>query len=162
MNRNKLVFLTGLTLAFGPISAGNGLLTNSNINEVDAAQLKLDLNPSKKYPNIAKTLDLTSMAQYTSENLFMNVTLNNFYVKDVGVDKNNHYLVLLTPIKTSNQYFLMTLDSDFKIKQGQKLTVQGFINGKDRLSAEQIATGLNSRYLNKKVVSMLPDNFSIN
>jgi len=90
--------------------------------------------------------------------LFMNVTLKKFYVKDYSIDTKGKYHLLLVPIKTSDQYFLVIIDSDAKITKNQQISVQGFLNGKTRIDFSQ---GFNKKYLDKKAVSILADNFTI-
>lgn len=153
MNQRKLALLTSLTLFTGTAITVPQFADTTNVK---AAQLK----PTKKYPNIKNKLDLTSMEQYSSVNLFMNVTLNKFYIKDVG-SKDGTYTLLLAPIKSSGQYFLITTKSDKVIKKHHKITVQGFLNGKSKISTTEIESGLNRRYLHKKVVTMLPDKFTV-
>lgn len=160
MNRKRLALLTGLTLFAGGTATVNHLVIKPETADVKAAQLKDSLKPTKKYPNIKKELDLTSMEQYTSDNLFMNVTLNKFYIKDVGF-KDDEYTLLLAPIKSSRQYFLITTKSSQPIKKNHKITVQGFLNGKSKISVKEIDAGINKRYLHKKIVTMLPDNFTL-
>lgn len=161
MNRKRIALLTSLTMFSGLMLNNASWLKDHVTHEVYAEQVKLSLKPNKKYPDIAKTLDLTSLEQYPSTSLFMNVTLNKFVVIDVGLNSNNIYQVLLAPIKSSDQYLLVTLDTDCKIKKGQKLTIQGFINGKDKVRLKQINGGISRKYLNQKVVTMLTDSFSI-
>lgn len=159
MNRKRIALLTGLTMFSGITISNHNLLRNTTIQRVNAAEIKNKLKSKQKYPDVTKKLDITSMAQYSSNTLFMNVTLNNFYIKDLASDEKGHLHILLSPIKTSNQYFLVTVPSNNKIKRDSYITIQGFLNGKTRIDDE---LGLNKKYLNKKVVSMLVDNISLN
>lgn len=161
MNRKRIALLTGLTLFTGLASNNAAWSKNTMIRAVEATQVKDDLNPNQKYPDIAKKLDLTSMAQYSSDNLFMNVTLKKFYIKDISATNDGQSYLLLAPIKTSNQYFLLLTKSNSKFKVNQRITVQGFLNGKSKITTTQINSGLNPKYLNKKVVSIMPDNIAI-
>lgn len=121
MNRKRIALLTGLTvLTTAMINTANPL-KRSFTDEIDASSSQEEVKPKKKYPNASKELDLTSTEQYSSKSLFMNITLNDFYIKDLGIDSNRNYHLLLAPIKTSNQYFLVTLYSDKKIKKHTKI-----------------------------------------
>jgi hypothetical protein len=91
----------------------------------------------------------------------MNVTLKDFYVKESTIDNYGQYHLLLAPIKTSDQYFLVVTKSKAAIKKGHKITVQGFLNGKTKIDDTQLNAGINSKYSNKKVVSILADNIEI-
>ena len=161
MNQKRLALLTGLTLMTGPLINNVEWLRNTTIQEAAATQIKTNLKPTKKYPDVTKELDVTSMQQYTSSNLFMNVTLSKFYIKDAALDDQGQYHLLLAPIKTSDQYFLLVTKSSQIIRTGRRLTVQGFLSGKTNIGSEQIKSGLNKKYLNKKVVSIAADNISI-
>jgi len=161
MNRKRIALLTGLTLLTGTIVNTTNPLRYATKAHAEAAQNKTKLKPHSKYPDISKELDLTSMEQYSSVNLFMNVTLKDFYVKDSTIDDYGQYHLLLAPIKSSNQYFLIVTKSKQVIKKNRKISVQGFLNGKTRIDDQQINAGLNQKYLNKKVVSMLADNISL-
>ncbi len=158
VNRKRRALLTGLTIFLGTSVSSTDLIKTSNINEIEAAKLKTKLKANKKYPDVTKELDITSMEQYASNMLFMNVTLKKFYVKDYSIDTKGKYHLLLVPIKTSDQYFLVIIDSDAKITKNQQISVQGFLNGKTRIDFSQ---GFNKKYLDKKAVSILADNFTI-
>lgn len=161
MNRKRIALLTGLTLLTGTTLTNTNLLKHSLIRNVEASKTSNKLKRSEKYPDIMNKLDVTSMDQYSSQSLFMNVTINKFYIKDVATDSNKTYIILV-PIKTSNQYFLLTLDSsNKKIKSNQQITVHGFLNGKTRITSKYLMTGLDKKYLNKKAVSVMADDFDI-
>ena len=161
MNRKRVALFTSLTVLISTVISNTNPLRNTITHEVNAAQVKGNSKIDQKYPNITQKLDLVSMEQYSSDNLFMNVTLKKFYVKDTALDQQGKYYLLLTPIKTSNQYFLVTIKSSQKIQAHRNITVRGFLDGKTRINNEQIQMGLDSKYLNKKVVSMMGDNFSL-
>jgi len=158
MNRKRLALLTSLTILINGAAGTTNLFKGINTAQASTTKIKRSLSPNKKYPDINKELDLTSMAQYSSENLYMNVTLKSFYIKDLGTDENGKYYLLLTPFKSSNQYFFVNFNSSNDIKKYQKISIQGFLNGKKKLGNSEIDTGLNTKYLNKKVVTLLPDN----
>ncbi|MFC6177576.1 hypothetical protein ACFQAV_12225 [Companilactobacillus huachuanensis] len=161
MNRKRIALLTGLTILTSTIVNTTNPLRYATKAQAEAAQNKSNLKPNSKYPDISKELDLTSMDQYSSVNLFMNVTLKNFYVKDLAIDEYDQYHLILTPIKSSDQYFLIVTKSKQPIKKNRKISIQGFINGKTRIDDKQIDAGLNQKYFNKKVVSMLADNIGL-
>lgn len=161
MNRKRIALLTGLTLLAGAVVNTTNPLRNAVKNDAEAAQIKTNLKPNSKYPDIAKKLDLTSMEQYSSVNLFMNVTLKDFYVKESSIDNYGQSHLLLAPLKTSDQYFLVVTKSAKTIKKNDMITVQGFMNGKTGIDNAQIAAGLNQKYLNKKVVSLIADNIGL-
>jgi len=161
MNQKKLALLTGLTLLTGPLVNHVEWMRNAVIQEAQATQVKDKLKPTKKYPDITKKLDVTSMQQYSSNSLFMNATLNKFYIKDLALDQQGQYHLLLAPIKTSDQYFLVVTKSSQLIRVNHRITVQGFLSGKSKIDATQIDVGLNKKYLNKSVVSIAADNIAI-
>lgn len=161
MNRKRIALLTGLTILMTAAVNTTNPLRNALKNDAEAAQIKTNLKPNSKYPDIADKLDLTSMEQYSSVNLFMNVTLKDFYVKESVIDNYGQYHLLLAPIKTSDQYFLVVTKSKADIKKGRKIIVQGFLNGKTKIDNTQLNAGLNSKYFNKKVVSILADNIGL-
>jgi len=158
MNRKRKALLTGLTLFVGTTISPNTLLKSSNLNEVEAAKTRTKLKTHQKYPNIMKELDVTSMEQYASDMLFMNVTLKKFYIKDYSIDAKGQYHLLLAPLETSNQYFVVVTKLNQKVAQNQQITVQGFLNGKTRIKFDQ---GFNKKYLNRKAVSILADNVTL-
>jgi len=161
MNQRKLALLTGLTLLTGPLVNHVEWMQNTVIQEAQATQVKDKLKPNKKYPDVTKKLDVTSMQQYSSSNLFMNTTLNKFYIKDLTLDQQGQYHLLLVPIKTSDQYFLVVTKSSQLIRVKHQITVQGFLSGKTKIDAGQIDAGLNKKYLNKSAVSIVADNIAI-
>lgn len=161
MNRKRIAFLTGFTILMGSAISSNNPLRSSIVQEVKATEVKTDLVPSRKYPDVTKKLDLTSMAQYESANLFMNVTLKKFYIKYIAVDKDKQTHLLLAPLKNSDQYFLTTITTDKKLKKNQQITIQGFLNGKSTIDQELINIGFNAKYLNKRTVSILTDKIAI-
>jgi len=153
MNRKRIALLTSLA-----ILTNTAVTTNNHLLNAETRQNKAKSNASAaKYPDISEKLDLTSMQQYTSVSLFMNVTLNDFYVKDTAVDDNGYYILLLAPIKSSDQYFLVTTKSKRNVKINQKINIQGFLNGKIKINTIQVNNGINKKYLNKVAVSMLAD-----
>lgn len=161
MNRKRIALLTGLTLLTGTSLNNTNLLKHSLIHNIEASKTSTNSKQSEKYPDIMKKLDVTSMQQYSSQSLFMNITMNKFYIKDIASNSNKTHLILV-PIKTSNQYFILTLDSNDKnISVGQKITIHGFLNGKVRINNKYILAGLNKKYLNKKVVSVMADDFKV-
>lgn len=161
MNRKRIALLTGLTILMTAAVNTTNPLRNALKNDAEAARIKTNLKPNSKYPDIANKLDLTSMEQYSSVHLFMNVTLKDFYVKESTIDNYGQYHLLLAPIKTSDQYFLVVTKSKAAIKKDHKITVQGFLNGKTKIDDTQLNAGINSKYSNKKVVSILADNIEI-
>ncbi|GEO78518.1 hypothetical protein FD29_GL001572 [Companilactobacillus mindensis DSM 14500] len=162
MNRKRIALLTGLTLFTGVTANNAAWSKNTMIHAAEATQAKGELDSNQRYPDITKKLDLTSMDQYTSDNLFMNVTLKKFYIKNISVTKDNQNYLILAPIKTSNQYFLLLTKANPKFKINQRITVQGFLNGKSKITTKQINNGLEPKYLNKKVVSIMADNIIFN
>jgi len=161
MNQKRLALLTGLTLLTGPLVNQVEWMRNTVIQEAEATQVKDNLKPSKKYPDVTKKLDVTSMQQYASSTLFMNATLNKFYIKDLTLDKQGQYHLLLAPIKTSDQYFLVVTKSSQLIRVHHRITIQGFLSGKTKIDTTQINAGLNKKYLNKSAVSIVADKIAI-
>lgn len=162
MNRKRIALFTSLTLLTGIPINDTHLAKNRVMHTVKASESKRIAKVSSKYPDITQELDITSMEQYTSNNLFMNVTLKKFYIKDLSTNKQGQILIILAPLKTSNQYFYLQTDLISQAKINQKITVQGFLNGKTKLTNKQIDDGLNPKYLNKKVVSIMPDKIILN
>lgn len=154
MNRKRIALLTSLTIFGGTNIPFNNLISNQSINIIKAAQRKKVSKKSSKYPDIMDILDVTSMQQYDSNILFMSVTLNDFYIKDFHTDNNGETNLLLAPIVTSNQYFIMNTKLTQKIKKDQKITIQGFLNGKTKIAEQQ---HLDKNYLNRQAVSVLVD-----
>ncbi|KRN98678.1 hypothetical protein [Companilactobacillus kimchiensis] len=161
MNRKHIALLTGLTLLTGSLSNNVEWLRNSITQNVTAAQTVTNLKSNQKYPDISKKLDLISMEQYTSDNLFMNVTLKKFYIKDSAIDSAGNCHLLLVPVKSSNQYFLLITKSNRTLKNNRLITVQGFLNGKNKINNTQIMAGLSKKYLNKTAVSITADKIAI-
>lgn len=162
MNRKRIALLTSLTVLAGSVINTTNPLRNVTTHQADAAQLKSDLKANQKYPDIMKKLDVTSMAQYASNSLYMNITLKKFYIRDIVQDDQEKTYLLLAPLKSSDQYFLTKLDTNKKLKIGRKITVQGFLNGRVKLGGESTNIGLNKDYLNKKAISIMTDNYSLN
>lgn len=157
MNRKKIALLTGLTIFGGTNIPYNNLINNQSNNVIKAAQRKKSSRTESKYPNIMKKLDITSMQQYDSNILFMSITLNNFYIKDFHTDNSGKTNLLLVPLSTSDQYFVTSVKIDHKIKKNQRITIQGFLNGKTKISKKQ---NFNDKYLDKSAVSVLVDHIN--
>ncbi|GEO58459.1 hypothetical protein [Companilactobacillus bobalius] len=157
MNRKKIALLTGLTIFGGTNIPYNNLINNQSNNVIKAAQRKKSSRTESKYPNIMKKLDITSMQQYDSNILFMSITLNNFYIKDFHTDNSGKTNLLLVPLSTSDQYFVTSVKLDHKIKKNQRITIQGFLNGKTKISKKQ---NFNDKYLDKSAVSVLVDHIN--
>jgi len=156
ITRNVITSLIILT------SIGTSVNYVSNkIQPVNAAKTVKKLSPNSKYPNIKSKYDVTNMGQYSSDALFDGVTLNKFYVKDWGYNKymGDHHL-LLTPTKKSNQYFLVVTKTK-KVFVGDKITVQGGLNGPSKLNKAQIKDGISNKYANKPVTLVLADKVAI-
>ncbi|HIY92190.1 hypothetical protein [Companilactobacillus sp. HBUAS56275] len=157
MNRKKIALLTSLTIFSGTNIPFNNSVNNQSINIIKAAQRKKSSKVESKYPDIMKKLDITSMQQYDSNMLFMGVTLNKFYIKDFSTNKSGKTSLLLAPLNTSDQYFVASTKLDHKVKKNQRITIQGFLNGKTKINAKQ---NFNKKYLNKSAVSVLIDHIS--
>ena len=159
MNRKRIALITSLIFLSDCSIESFNPLKNDLKNDVQAVSQSHKKKTSDKYPDISKELDITSMEQYSSNVLFMNLTLRNFHVKDIYLDDQGTYHLLLTPLKTSNQYFVTTIKSSKTIKIGDKITIQGFINGKVKVHDEY---SFSSKYNGKKAVSVIVDHFEIN
>ena len=147
MNRKRIALITSLIFLSDCSIESFNPLKNDLKSDVQAVSQSHKKKTSDKYPNISKELDITSMEQYSSNVLFMNLTLRNFHVKDIYLDDQGTYHLLLTPLKTSNQYFVTTIKSSKTIKIGDKITIQGFINGKVKVHDEH---SFNPKYNGKK------------
>ncbi|MFH5812168.1 hypothetical protein [Companilactobacillus sp. FL22-1] len=156
MNRKQIALLTGILL-LSNISISNTNQAENIVSTAVRASKTKRKKTSDKYPDISNKLDLTSMEQYESVDLFMNVTLKNFYIRDLALTNTDEYTLLLAPIKSSDQYFLVTGQTNYHLKKGQKISVEGFLNGKTSITADQVKLGLNQKYLNREVVSMMAD-----
>lgn len=110
-------------------------------------------------PNITTKFDVTNMSQYSDSQLEDAVSISKFYVKDLGKDKMGQYHMLLTPTKNSNQYFLVVTNKKKKLRIGQKVSLQGQLNGRGKINHNQIASGISRAYANKKVVLYLADSY---
>lgn len=159
MNRKRIALITSLIFLSDCSIESFNPLKNDLKSDVQAVSQSHKKKTSDKYPDISKELDITSMEQYSSNVLFMNLTLRNFHVKDIYLDDQGTYHLLLTPLKTSNQYFVTTIKSSKTIKIGDKITIQGFINGKVKVHDEH---SFNPKYNGKKAVSVIVDHFEIN
>lgn len=160
MNKYKKILITSLFALLG-ISSSIAYISNVEINVVEAAKTVKKLSPSSEYPNIKDKYDITNMSQYNSNDLMDGVTLNKFYVKDWGYDKymgDRH--LLLTPTKNSNQYFLVVTKTK-KVFVGDRITVQGGLNGLSKVNHAQIKSGIQNKYLNKPDVLVLADKVAI-
>lgn len=143
------------------ILLSTSFISNIEINEVEAAKTVNKLSPNSEYPNIKNKYDITDMNQYNSDDLTDGVTLNKFYVRDWGYNKymgDRH--ILLTPTKKSNQYFLVVTKTK-KVFVGDRITVQGGLNGLSKVNHAQIKSGIQSKYLNKPDVLVLADKVAI-
>jgi hypothetical protein len=154
MNRKQIALLT----SFSILTSISLTSINSSIHPrthlIKATNKK---NVSKKksaYPDIMKKLDLTSMQQYDSNTLFMKVALKDFYIKDFSEISTNKYRLLLTPLDTSDQYFITTVSMTEPLKRNHQITIQGFLNGKTKVKDKD---NLQDKYLNKNTVSVLTD-----
>lgn len=159
MNRKRIALITSLIFLSDCSIESFNPLKNDLKNDVQAVSQSHKKKTSDKYPDISKELDITSMEQYSSNVLFMNLTLRNFHIKDIYLDDQGTYHLLLTPLKTSNQYFVTTIKSNKTIKIGDKITIQGFINGKVKVHDEY---SFSPKYNGKKAVSVIVDHFEIN
>lgn len=152
--------ITGLII-FTSIVTNSSYIANNNVQTVDAAKTVKKLSPNSKYPNIKSKYDVTNMAQYSGDNMFDSVTLNKFYVKNWGYNKymgERH--LLLTPTEKSNQYFLVVTKTK-KVFVGDRITVQGGLNGKGRINHAQIKVGISKKYKNKPATLVLADKVAI-
>jgi len=160
MNKFSKNIITGLIL-FAGISTSVVYTSNTNITNIQAAKTVKKLSPNSEYPNIKSKYDISNMSQYSSDDLFDSVTLNKFYVKNWGYNKymgDRH--LLLTPTKNSNQYFLVVTKTK-KVFKGDKITVQGSLNGLSEINHAQIKVGIQSKYLNKPDTLVLADKVAI-
>lgn len=160
MNKYKKILIMGMAIL---ASATASLETISAINVYASNDTKTvkKLSPNSEYPNIKDKYDITNMSQYNSNDLMDGVTLNKFYVKDWGYNKymgDRH--LLLTPTSNSNQYFLVVTKTK-KVFKGDKVTVQGGLNGLSKVNHAQIKDGIQAKYSNKPVVLFLPDKIAI-
>jgi len=158
MNRKRTAFLTSLTLLMISSINSHNPLKNVSTLEIQAKKTKNKLKLNKRYPSINDKLDVVSMDQYSNSILFMNVTLENFYIKSLIKNNDQSYSLLLTSIKTSNQYFFTTVYSIQGIKRNNYITIQGFLNGRTKIDQNKINFGLNSKYSEIKAISLLTDN----
>lgn len=110
-------------------------------------------------PNITTKYDVTNMSQYSDSQLTEAVSLKKFYVKDLGADKMGDYHILLTPAKNSDQYFLVVTEKKKKLHVGQKISLQGMLNGRGTINHNQVASGISSAYANEKVVMYQADSY---
>lgn len=148
-------------ILFAGIGVSINQIGNQNIQIIEAAKTVKKLSPNSEYPNIKDKYDITNMSQYNSNDLMDGVTLNKFYVKDWGYNKymgDRH--LLLTPTSNSNQYFLVVTKTK-KVFKGDKVTVQGGLNGLSKVNHAQIKDGIQAKYSNKPVVLFLPDKIAI-
>ena len=159
MNRKRIALITSLIFLSDCTVENFNPLKNNLKSDVEAVSQSNKKKSKDKYPDISKELDITSMEQYSSNVLFMNLTLRNFFVKDIYLDDQSNYHLLLTPLKTSNQYFVTTIKTNKTIKIGNKITIQGSINGKVKVHDEY---SFNSKYNGKNAVSVMVDHFEIN
>lgn len=140
----------------------------SNQSKNNAETSKPDNNtseivPTSDYPDISTTFDTSNMSQYSDDNLFKSVTLQNFYVKDIGSDKLDNYHLLLSPSENSQQLFLIVTDKlKDKVKLGDKISAQATLNGKSKITQSQINSGFSYNYLNKPVILVEVDKVQIN
>lgn len=158
MNRKRIALITSLAFLSQSAIESFSPLKHTLESDVEAVSESNKQQSNKKYPDITKELDITSMEQYSSNVLFMNLTLRKFYVKDAYIDDQNYYHLLMAPLKTSNQYFVTTLKSNKTIKIGNQITIQGFINGKVKVHDEHT---FNSKYNGKSAVSVMVDDFKL-
>lgn len=160
MNKYNKLLITGMAIL---MSATASLETISTINVYASNDTKTvkKLSPNSDYPNIKSKFDITNMSQYSDDDLFGAVTLNKFYVKDVGADSMKQYHVLLTPTKHSSQYFLLVTKFKKKIRLHNKLTAQVALNGSSKINDAQINSGISESYLDKHVILTMPDKIAV-
>lgn len=128
-----------------------------NINNSSNSNTDNSQNTSSDYPDITSKFDINNMSQYSDDDLFVGVTLKNFYVKSVGADSMGQYHLLLTPDQSSDQYFLVVTKSKNRIAIGDKVTVECGLNGKGTVNNSQIKSGIDSEFSGKNVILTLPD-----
>lgn len=156
MKKYKKLLIMGLSILLS-----TSFISNIEMNEVEAAKTVNKLSPNSEYPNIKNKYDITDMNQYNSDNLTDGITLNKFYVKDWGYNKymgDRH--ILLTPTKKSNQYFLVVTKTK-KVFKGDRITVQGSLNGSSHVNQVQIKVGMQKKFLNKPDTLVLSDKVAI-
>lgn len=113
-------------------------------------------------PDIATKYDITNMSQYDDSQLEDAVSLNKFFVKDLGKDKLGNYHILITPTRKSNQYFLVVTKKGKKLHVGQRISLQGMLNGRGKVNHNQVASGISRAYANKDVVLYQADSYKLN
>ena len=90
---------------------------------------------SSASPDIRTQFDVNHMSKYSNEDLAKDVTLKDFYVKDVNKSKLGDYHYLLTPSSTSKSYFMLVQDKKIKnAKPGSIITIDGYLNGKGNVN----------------------------
>lgn len=154
MNRKQIALMTGLTIISGINFSNNYSSKKPNVQIIKATQKNKKSKYKTKYPDIMNKLDITSMQQYESNMLFMNISLKDFYIKDFSLDSTGKTHLLLAPLSTSNQYFLAVTKTTKSFKRNQRITIQGFLNGKTTIKSKD---NFNSKYLNQTAVSILVD-----
>lgn len=110
-------------------------------------------------PNITTQFDVSNMNQYSDNQLEEAVSINKFYIKDLGKDHMGQYHMLLTPTKHSDQYFLVVTDKKKTLHIGQKVNLEGQLNGRGKINHNQIASGISRIYANKSVILYLADSY---
>lgn len=159
--KKKFNLILASVLILGGFASTTIFTLDNNIQTVVAAKTVKKLKPNSKYPNIKSKYDIKDMSQYTDDDLFDAVTLNKFYVKDWGY---NSYMgdrhLLLTPTKKSKQYFLVVTKTK-KVFKGDRITVQGSLNGPSHVNQAQIKVGMQKKYLNKPDTLVLADKVAI-
>lgn len=110
-------------------------------------------------PNITTQFDVTNMSQYSDDQLEKAVSIKKFYIKDLGKAQRGQYHILLTPNKNSDQYFLVVTDKKKKLHVGQKISLEGQLNGRGKINHNQIASGISRAYANKPAILYLADSY---
>jgi len=101
------------------------------------------------------------MSQYPDSDLYIGVTLKDFYVKSLGADSFKKYHLLLTPNENSDQYFLVITKSKDRIIVGDKVTVKCELNGSSKVNDTQINLGIDNDYLGKNIILTTTDKISV-
>lgn len=134
----------------------------SNKNAVASSSNTSTNSDNDQEPDINTKYDVKTLLNNKSTDLEEAVSLKDFYVVDVGADRQKQYHLLLTPSKNSDQYILAIVKKGHgRISMGDKVSLTGMLNGKAKINENQFRSGISREYTGQTVVPYLGDSYSV-
>lgn len=111
---------------------------------------------NSEYPDVTSLFGSSRLTSLSNSKLMSHGVRFTSEIIDLGADSQSQYHVLL---KANNTYVLMVEDHSKtgKLAKGDTITVYGMFNGKSRVNAAQINTGISSEYYSEPDVLFMAD-----